>query len=807
METLSRSLSSNGSPAFVSYPLPQRPSHFLGARSVQSQDSASKEGSQWLAGPLAAALLTGAAVQVKRRQRQQRRTRAQFKIARRAGPYPLGVYDYEAAADYFGRRPWKVLRRALELVSGAVGFSAKLFLDAQTGRWEENEPKRAAELTDLLTRLGPTFIKIGQALSIRADLLSPAYLRSLVELQDKVPPFPTKEADEIIESELGQPVGELFEEITPEPIASASLGQVYRAKLREGPEVAVKVQRPGMDEVVALDLHLLRLGSGPLQSLLQMGKTGLNTDITGLVDAWGSGFVGELDYRKEALNSASFQAAIEQTPLKGAVFTPKVVEGCTARRVLTTEWVYGERLEQSNAEDVTKLCSVAMNSYLTMLLETGLLHADPHPGNLLRTPDGQLCILDWGLVTSLDKDFRVAYIEHIAHLVSEDYGPVPYDLIKIGFVPEGMEEQFTGSEVTNLLAGIYGQWRLGGGANRIDVNRVFSEIQGLSLRYGNIFRIPPYFFYIARAFAVLEGIGLSNDPEYSVLAECLPYVAQRLLTDPSPKIAGALASFVYGDQKDVPERQISPERVSFLAEGFTSYATTATEGYVQNNQVSMKEEAGRIVEQIAELLLGHPGGSSSSRAVVSTRAIESASSGRLEPALGRATPLQELVLDELAKVLGAGARQVAANIGLPGSGGALPTGPISNALGPLILGGAVGRVLGPVAAAASAAAAAAASTVLPPVRLTVLAPDEKDVQALSNAQKLAEVAEPQMRLLLDRLQALPPEEQRGVALEVLQRLWTYRGPATVLAGRLAAKLVVQGVNRLRDDLVPERQQH
>mmetsp|Transcript_63702 Transcript_63702/g.197693 ORF Transcript_63702/g.197693 Transcript_63702/m.197693 type:complete len:762 (+) Transcript_63702:678-2963(+) len=668
------------------------------------------------------------------RQHLPRRRRAARRRAtqRRASPYPNGVYDADTAAEYFSSRPFRVASRALELLSNGLGFGVKLLIDRQTGNQEAAADERADELTRILTDLGPTFIKIGQALSIRADLLPPAYLRSLTELQDRVPPFPTKEADAIIENELGLPVGELFEDISAEPIASASLGQVYRARLRDGPEVAVKVQRPAMEEVVALDLYLLKTGAGPLQRLLSALGTGLNTDLVGLIDAWGVGFVGELDYREEARNAEGFQEAIQRTPLGGAVFSPPVVAACSSRKVLTSEWIDGERLERSTAEDVTKLCSVAMNTYLTMLLETGVLHADPHPGNLLRTPDGRLCILDWGLVTSLNEDFRVSYIEHVAHLVSGDYAPVPSDLVKLGFVPDGKEAEIEQSEVVTLLADVYGQWTGGGGAARIDANRVFAEIQGLSNRYGNLFRVPPYFFYIARAFAVLEGIGLSNDKEYSVVSECLPYVSQRLLTDQDPRIAGALASFIYGEQKDRPDRQVDVVRIDYLADGFSSY--TAATGAL-TAQRPPAEEVGRLVEQLGELLLGEGGGSDV-----------------------RPSALQQLVVEELAKVVGAGARQAVASTGF-----------FSDEEGS-------GR------------------------RPTSLVPDEADRRALEIARRLADVAEPRVRELLEAFRALPFEEQRDVAREVLGKLWDYRGGALAAGGRLAAKLFSQGLLRVRRDL-------
>ena len=300
-------------------------------------------------------------------------------------PYPLNKYDPVAARKYFDDKWGLVIKRAIEVSFLSGTFLSSLALDYVSGKLDSNSELRAQELSVLLTKLGPSFIKIGQSLSIRTDLLSPAYVKGLKTLQDQVPPFSTVEARSIIENELGSSIDDIFVDFPKEPIAAASLGQVYQVKVKrdrngegggggeEVKEVAVKVQRPNIMEQIALDMHLIREVSGPIKRIFN-----LNTDFVGVVDTWGYGFVDELDYIQEAVNAKSFAEGIEQTPLSGVVFAPPIVDELTTRKVLTTEWVVGERLDKSGKEDVSILCSIAMNSYLTMMLETGLLHCDPH---------------------------------------------------------------------------------------------------------------------------------------------------------------------------------------------------------------------------------------------------------------------------------------------------------------------------------------------------------------------------------------------------------------------------------------------
>jgi predicted unusual protein kinase regulating ubiquinone biosynthesis (AarF/ABC1/UbiB family) len=296
-------------------------------------------------------------------------------------PYPTGTYNFKSAELYFAERPATVVQRAAFISLSAAGWGLGVVIDVLTGSYKQNERRRADELTDLLTRLGPTFIKIGQSLSIRSDLLTPEYLRSLTSLQDKVPSFPTDIARQMISDELGKPCDSIFTTGIDKPVAAASLGQVYKATLKDGRQVAVKVQRPQILEQIALDMHLIRITAPVIKAL------GAPGDVEGLVDDWGFGFVNEVDYLQEARNADVFMDGLKKTALAKVVFAPPVLRDLSSRRVLTTEWIDGERLEKSSAKDVSTLCSVAMNTYLTMMLETGTMARAPH-ATLSRAPHG-----------------------------------------------------------------------------------------------------------------------------------------------------------------------------------------------------------------------------------------------------------------------------------------------------------------------------------------------------------------------------------------------------------------------------------
>ncbi|HBE34537.1 MAG TPA: hypothetical protein DDW76_23345, partial [Cyanobacteria bacterium UBA11369] len=212
-------------------------------------------------------------------------------------------YDPQEIAQYYKYRPWVAIWRAITIIWFFAWFAIGLKWDEWRQREEENKLKRAAQLREMLTHLGPTFIKVGQALSTRPDLVRKDFLDELVKLQDQLPPFDNAIAFARIEQELGRPIEQMYGEISPNPVAAASLGQVYRARLKTGEEVAVKVQRPNLRPIITLDLYLMRWAAGWLAPWLPLN---LGHDLTLIVDEFGTKLFEEIDYLNEGRNAEKF---------------------------------------------------------------------------------------------------------------------------------------------------------------------------------------------------------------------------------------------------------------------------------------------------------------------------------------------------------------------------------------------------------------------------------------------------------------------------------------------------------------------
>ncbi|KAF8660168.1 hypothetical protein HU200_057733 [Digitaria exilis] len=440
------------------------------------------------------------------------------------------AYDIAGIAAVYRRRPLLVLRRSLQIGTSFGRWFALRYLDRVNERADDMFELRAAQLRRILLELGPAFVKIAQAVSSRPDVIPPAYLDELSLLQDRIAPFSTQDAFNIIEKELGLPLDMIFSEISPEPVAAASLGQVYQARLRaNGKVVAVKVQRPGVQAAISLDIYILRF----LASLARKAAK-LNTDLPAVLDEWASSLFREMDYREEARNGLKFRELFGKFR---DVSVPEMYLEQTRRRVLVMEWIEGEKLSEVRDQ---YLVEVGVYCSLSQLLEYGFYHADPHPGNLLRTVDGKLAYLDFGMMGEFRQELRDGFIEACLHLVNRDFDALAKDFITLGLLPPTAQK----GEVTKALTGVFEN-----AVNRGVQNISFGDLSGNLGRtmYKFKFQIPSYFSLVIRSLAVLEGIAISFNPNYKVLGSSYPWIARKVLTGSSPKLRSTLEALLYKD--------------------------------------------------------------------------------------------------------------------------------------------------------------------------------------------------------------------------------------------------------------------
>jgi predicted unusual protein kinase regulating ubiquinone biosynthesis (AarF/ABC1/UbiB family) len=446
-------------------------------------------------------------------------------------------YDPLALAAYYKRRPLQVLRRIFTVLTPTLSFAFGLWLDSKRGIVVKNDQRRAAQLRELLTRLGPAYIKIGQALSTRPDLVPPVYLEELTRLQDQLPAFPNEIAYQFIEEELGALPEEIYSELSPEPIAAASLGQVYKAKLKTtGEEVAVKVQRPDLREGITIDLYILRRLAGWAQRTFKR----VRSDLVGILDELGDRIFEEMDYIHEGQNAERFFQLYGHMK---DVYVPNIYWEYTNRRVLTMEWINGTKLTNTaelSAQGINAryLIEVGVQCSLRQLLEHGFFHADPHPGNLLATTDGKLAYLDFGMMSEIKPLQRYGLIEAIVHVVNRDFEGLAKDYVKLDFLsPE--------TDLTPIIPAFARVFADAEGASVADLNikSITDELSALMYEYP--FRVPPYYALIIRSLVTLEGIAIYIDPNFKVLSEAYPYVSKRLLTDPAPQLRASLQDLLF----------------------------------------------------------------------------------------------------------------------------------------------------------------------------------------------------------------------------------------------------------------------
>ncbi len=453
-------------------------------------------------------------------------------------PFEELEYDAIAIQNYYRRRPFQVVGRIINIVWPFLSFALGLWWDQRTGQIERRQSKRAQQLRLILTQLGPAYIKIGQALSTRPDLVPPSYLDELTRLQDQLPPFSNEIAFRYIEQELGGTPATVYAEISSEPVAAASLGQVYKGKLKSGETVAIKVQRPGLAKRITLDLYILR----QLAQWITNRVERVRSDLVGIMDEFGARIVEEMDYTHEGENAQRFSQLYGHLP---NIYVPHIYMEYTARRVLTMEWIEGTKLTQIEALakqgiDATHLIEVGVQCSLRQLLEHGFFHADPHPGNLLAMADGNLAYLDFGMMSEVKPYQRYGLIEAVVHMVNRDFEGLAADYVKLEFLTPDTDL----TPIIPALSDVFNN-ALGASVAELNFKSITDEFSALMYEYP--FRVPAYYALIIRSLVTLEGIAINVDPEFKVLSKAYPYVAKRLLTDGSPELRASLQDLLFKD--------------------------------------------------------------------------------------------------------------------------------------------------------------------------------------------------------------------------------------------------------------------
>ena len=447
-------------------------------------------------------------------------------------------YDPAAITRIYAGHPQRLLRRLWQtlvpigLLLLGIGFDwvFQLLKDEQRAR------SRARECAELLVDLGPAFIKAGQALSTRPDIVPPVLLEELAQLQDQLPGFNSDLAMACIEDDLGAPVEEIYESLDRDPISAASLGQVHRGVLKGGQAVAVKVQRPGLREQITLDLYIVRNIAAWLNRNIGL----IRSDLVALIDELGRRVFEEMDYLNEAGNAEKFRDLHSHNP---RIAVPTIYREATSRRVLTMEWIDGVKLTNLEAVralgiDPDDMVEVGVSCSLQQLLEHGFFHADPHPGNLLALEDGRLCYLDFGMMSEVSRESRTGLIQAVVHLVNRNFSKLSKDFVTLGFLAEDVNLE----PIVPAFESVFSQ-ALEMGVNRMDFKSVTDDMSGVMYKFP--FRVPPYYALIIRSLVTLEGIALSVDPDFKILGAAYPYFAQRLMEDPDPQLRQSLKEMLF----------------------------------------------------------------------------------------------------------------------------------------------------------------------------------------------------------------------------------------------------------------------
>ena len=447
----------------------------------------------------------------------------------------------------WSRDNYSELARTIDIWRTVLKFSWMIWSDGKKwsyigGKTEakvkKRTRKRAIWLRESLLQLGPTFIKVGQLLSTRADILPTESVEELSKLQDEVPAFTATRAKQIIELDLGKPIDEMFAYFDPTPLAAASLGQVHKAQLHTGEEIVIKVQRPGLLKLFAIDLGILKRIAQYFQN---HPKHGRGRDWVGIYEECSKILYQEADYLNEGRNADTFRRNFRGDR---RIMVPRVYWRYASRRVLTLEYMPGIKISNYEALEAAGIdrkviARIGAEAYLEQLLNHGFFHADPHPGNLAVTGQGELIFYDFGMMGQIQSFTREKLLRTFFGIAKKDAEAVVNSLIELGALEVSGDTGPIRRSVQYMLDNFMGQ-----PMEKQSVAAISDDLYDLA--YDQPFRFPATFTFVIRALSTLEGLGKGLDPNFNFMEIAKPY-ATNLMENGTAKESGNLSTAFLGE--------------------------------------------------------------------------------------------------------------------------------------------------------------------------------------------------------------------------------------------------------------------
>ncbi len=418
--------------------------------------------------------------------------------------------------------------RALQILLRLAPFVVAFLIDRRrfilfgrpARRTEVQHQRRAKRLTRTLAELGPTFIKLGQVMGIRADIVPEPYLSAMATLSDQVPPLAPGEAERVIAAAEGQTVDELFEEFDPKPLAAASLGQVHRARY-QGQDVVVKVLRPGVDDLVQRDL---KISFRVLFALHVLFPNHHVRALAAIVNEFAKRINEELDFEEEARHAEALRRNFADEP---RVVVPRVFEDLTRRQVLVLEYMSGTRIDRlqdriaSGEVRLDDLIATISELYIRMMLVDGVFHADPHPGNVLLDEQGRIVFLDFGMVLEVEQETRTRLMKTVVAAVRQDADGVINGFYELGILDPDVDRGTVRDAARHLMAVAHRE-----DMSSRQIQHIVEDVLRTFYQWPLI--LPSDLVYFGRAAVLVEGIGHHYDPEFNAMAAIRPVVTRML---------------------------------------------------------------------------------------------------------------------------------------------------------------------------------------------------------------------------------------------------------------------------------------